>query len=80
MTIVDAYRTLKFIWSHHLNQEHKINAILKFIKWQLGTIMLNTSVIVPWINDCSFIAEKGDRGLTGNIYGGLNTSTKLALY
>jgi FkbM family methyltransferase len=71
MTIYDAFRTLKFIWSHPLNQEHKIDALVKFIKWQLGTLLLNTSIIVPWINDCSFIAEKGDRGLTGNIYGGL---------
>ena len=71
MIILDVYRTLKFIWSHPLNQGHKVKALIKFINWQLGTFILKNPVIVPWINDCSFIAEKGDRGLTGNIYGGL---------
>lgn len=71
MIILDAFRTLNFIWSHPLNQGHKFKALIKFINWQLGTLILKTPIIVPWINDCSFIAEKGDRGLTGNIYGGL---------
>lgn len=71
MTIADVLTTLNFIWSHPLNQGHKVKALIKFINWQLGTLLLKTPVIVPWINDCSFIAEKGDRGLTGNIYGGL---------
>lgn len=48
MTIIaDAYRTFKFTGSHPLNQEYKINALIKFIKRQLGRLMLNTSVIKP---------------------------------
>lgn len=71
MLLFEAFRTLKSIYHHPLNARFKINALLNFLKWQLGTAILNKEVIIPWVDDCSFIASKGDRGLTGNIYSGL---------
>lgn len=71
MSPFDIYRTLKFIHQHPLNRSQKLSSLLNFIKWQLGTFILNKEVVIPWIDQCSFIAGKGERGLTGNIYGGL---------
>jgi FkbM family methyltransferase len=71
MSPLNVYRTFKFIYQHPLNSSHKLGALLFFLKWQIGTKILNKEIVIPWVDECSFIAGKGERGLTGNIYGGL---------
>ena len=66
----DLFRTSKFIVKHPLNLNYKVEALLKFFKWQLSTRLLRMKVIIPWVDDCRFVAGVGETGLTGNIYAG----------
>ncbi len=65
------YATAKFIAQHTLNANNKASAIIKFIRWQFAQRALRMKVIVPWVDDSSFISGLGETGLTGNLYVGL---------
>ncbi len=60
----------KFIAQHPLNTNHKFQAFINFIKWQIATRILKKKVIVPWVEDSMFISGLSETGLTGNIYAG----------
>jgi FkbM family methyltransferase len=62
---------LKFIYKHPLNKHHRIGAIIKFIKWQISSRLINGSVVYNWINNSKLIVSRGMTGATGNIYVGL---------
>ncbi|MBB4122142.1 FkbM family methyltransferase [Martelella radicis] len=42
-----------------------------FFRWQVGSKMLGGRLIVDWVDDAKFIVQKGETGLTGNLYCGL---------
>lgn len=63
--------TLNFIYNHPLNNNQRINALLKFLKWQLITRLWNGSFVYNWLADSRLIISKGMAGATGNIYVGL---------
>jgi FkbM family methyltransferase len=65
------FSILRFIFGHPLNRGRRIDAILRFFKWQLGAALSGNRVVVDWINDSKFIIKKGETGLTGNLYCGL---------
>ena len=65
------YAITKFIVQHPLNANRKLRAISTFLRWQIGTRLLNSKVIVPWVDNSKFIAGLGETGLTGNLYTGL---------
>ncbi len=78
MTIMSKLNWLKFLWSHPLNQKQKIQALKRAIRWQVGSRLLATEVIYPWINQAKFIVKRGETGLTGNIYTGLHEFADMA--
>ena len=47
-------------------------ALLRFIKWQIKSRILNRPIVHQWLGHSSFYAERGEHGLTGNIYVGLH--------
>ena len=61
---------LNFIYSHPLNAGRKFSAIANFLRWQIGSRLINKRVIIPWVNESRFIVGSGEAGLTGNIYVG----------
>jgi FkbM family methyltransferase len=63
---------LKFITSHPLNQDAKLEAIVRFGKWQLGSRLIDSEIVYEWVNDSKFLVRTGETGLTGNIYTGLH--------
>ena len=65
------YRILKFIYTHPLNKNNKINSLLRFIKWQISSRLWNESFVYNWIDDSKLIIENGMTGATGNVYVGL---------
>lgn len=69
--IAQLITTIHFILRHPLNAENKLNTLIKFIKWQLGSRLLNRKVITPWVDDSLFICGLGETGMTGNFYTGL---------
>lgn len=63
---------LKSITSHPINQKHKLKAVSRFIKWQIGTKLNPYPVIYPFTEKSKLIVQKGMTGATGNLYCGLH--------
>ncbi|WP_276482474.1 FkbM family methyltransferase [Paraflavitalea pollutisoli] len=63
--------TLKFIYNHPFNDDNKLGAIARFIKWQIGTRLNPYPVVYPYTEHTRFLIWKGLSGATGNLYCGL---------
>ncbi len=64
------YSITKFILNHPLTRQNKLKALISFVSWQIAARLLGKKVIVPWVDDASFITAIGETGLTGNLYTG----------
>ena len=65
-------KTLKYLKSHPLTGKKYPKAIIRLIIWQIKTRLNDKFYIINWINDAKFIAKRGLKGITGNIYAGLH--------
>ncbi|WP_287963479.1 FkbM family methyltransferase [Alcanivorax sp.] len=63
---------IKFIVNHPLNRDHKINSIIRFLKWQIGSRLVQGDIVYDWVNGSKFLVKTGETGITGNIYTGLH--------
>jgi len=63
---------------HPLNKSNKMAAIVKFLKWQVGSRLVSGDVIHKWVNDSKIVARTGETGVTGNIYCGLHEFPDMA--
>lgn len=70
--------TLGFITNHPLNRAHKLGAMIRFVKWQVGSRVLPGAVVYDWIGGSKFLVKNGETGLTGNIYTGLHEFDDMA--
>ncbi len=68
---VSLIKIIKFITTHPLNRDHKLDSILRFAKWQFGSRLVPGAVVFDWINGTKLLVRAGETGLTGNIYTGL---------
>jgi FkbM family methyltransferase len=71
-------RTLRYIILHPLNRRRKARALLRFLKWQIGSRLVPGDVIYDWVNGARFIVRPGETGLTQNIYCGLQEYHEMA--
>lgn len=65
------FRILRFITGHPLNRGQRLRAVLRFVKWQVGSRLVPGSIVYDWVRDSRFLVKTGETGLTGNIYTGL---------
>lgn len=63
---------IKFILSHPLNKKNKIEALFRFVKWQINTRLNPYPVLYPITNKAKLLIQRGMTGATGNIYCGLH--------
>lgn len=70
--------TIKFIVNHPVNRGNKCKAILRFVRWQIGSRFVSGAIAYDWINNSRFLVRAGETGLTGNIYAGLHEFTDMA--
>ncbi len=70
--------TLAFLARHPLTRRHKLQALRRFLAWQLGSRLVPGAVVVDWVQGAKFLARPGDAGLTGNIYAGLHEFAEMA--
>lgn len=63
---------IKFITNHPLNREQKLNSIIRFAKWQVGSRLVPGAIVYDWVSGSKFLVRTGETGLTGNIYTGLH--------
>jgi FkbM family methyltransferase len=59
-----------FIIQHPFNKSRRLQSLLTFFKWQTVTRILKTKHLINWVDNSTFIASKGETGLTGNLYCG----------
>lgn len=69
---------LKFITSHPINRKQKLNAIGRFIRWQISSRLAPGPILYDWINGSKFLVQTGETGFTGNIYAGLHEFSDMA--
>lgn len=68
---MNLFRTLNFIANHKLNRHCRIQAILKYIRWQISSRLALGPVLVNLVEDVRMIAKPGMTAVTGNIYTGI---------
>ena len=64
------FSIFRFIFFHPLSKGRQLNALLRFIIWQLRSTFIKKKLIVNWVNSSKFILSKGETGLSGNYYCG----------
>lgn len=70
--------TLKYLVNHPLNKTNKMGAVIRYIKWQVGSRLVPGDVIYQWINNSKVVVRTGETGITGNIYCGLHEFPDMA--
>lgn len=65
-------RTIKFITNHPLNRDQRLTSVIRYVKWQVVSRLVQGAIVFDWVNGSKFMVKKGEAGLTGNIYTGLH--------
>jgi FkbM family methyltransferase len=68
--VKNIYLIIKFICNHPITKDFKFKAIINFIRWQIAARLLRKKIIIPWVDDSTFILGIGQTGLSGNLYTG----------
>lgn len=62
-----------FYWRKHPIASKSISqTLIRFLRWQIGSRILNTPIVWKWFPNTQLIIEKGMTGATMNIYCGLH--------
>jgi hypothetical protein len=69
---------LQFIVAHPLNRPHKLRALLRMLRWQVGSRLLFGQAVFEWVGGTRFLVKRGETGLTGNVYCGLHEFSEMA--
>ncbi len=69
---MNLFSIIKAIINHPLNKDKKINAILRYIKWQINTRLNPYPIIYNYTEKSKLIVSKGMTGATGNLICGLH--------
>ncbi len=64
--------TVNFILDHPLNQQRKLAALWRFLRWQLVSRLMPGPHLHHWVGGIRFWVRQGETGLTGNLYTGLH--------
>jgi FkbM family methyltransferase len=69
---MNLFSVFKFITNHPVNQDQKLDSLIRFVKWQISSRLAPGVIVYEWINGSRFLVRNGETGLTGNIYTGLH--------
>lgn len=69
---------IKFITTHPLNESSKTIALVRFVKWQISTMINPYPIVYPFAVKSKLIIWKGLEGATGNLYCGLDEFEDMA--
>ena len=76
--IQDALGSMLHLLRHPANQAGRSAAILRYMRWQLGSRILREPVAMPFIDDSRLLVESSMHGATGNYYYGLQEFEDMA--
>ncbi len=71
--------SLGFILRHPLNRRRPGAALMRWLRWQLGSRLLPGPVLLPFVDDVRLLVQPGMTGATGNVYCGLHEFEDMAL-
>lgn len=64
--------TFGFIWNHPLNQSSRLEALARFVRWQISSRFMPGLIAFPFVEQTTLFAKGGMTGATGNWYCGLH--------
>jgi len=70
--------TLSFIIFHPLSKHRKFSAILRYIRWQVGSRIVSGPIAVRFVNDTRLLVERGMIGAMDNVHCGLDEFEDIA--
>lgn len=70
-------KTLQFVLSHPLNHGKPVQAIARYVRWQVES-RIKSEIVTDWIEGTKLVARNGMTGATGNIYCGLQEYEDMA--
>lgn len=65
-------QTIRHLLRHPLARKKKGAALLRYVRWQVGSRLLAHPVAIPFVDDTRLLVERGMTGATGNVYAGLH--------
>jgi FkbM family methyltransferase len=71
-------KTLRFVLEHPLNRAEPLDAVSRYLRWQIGSRVLRAPAVVPFGRRSRLIVERGMVAATGNIYCGLSDFWEMA--
>jgi FkbM family methyltransferase len=71
--------TLRNIVQHPLNSDNRPGALLRYVKWQIGSRLAPGAILVPFVNDTFLVVSRGMTGATQHVYTGLSDFAESAL-
>lgn len=72
-------RTLGTVRNHPLNRSNRTAAVMRMLRWQVGSRLLRGSAVMPFTKRTRLLVKRGMTGATGNIYCGLHDFEDMAL-
>lgn len=70
--------TIRYIWNHPLNAGKKLNALSRFVRWQVGSRLVRGAVAVNFVDSSRLLIAAGMHGATMSIYTGLQEFEDMA--
>ena len=77
-TIVNKFRFFKFLLSHPLTSECKMQTLARFLRWQVSSRIALGSVAVRYVDETRLLVKPGMTGATMNVYAGLDEFEDMA--
>lgn len=65
-------QTWRFLADHPLCADRRWAALVRFVRWQLGSRLADGPIVCPFVNGAKLLATRGMTGATGNVYAGLH--------
>ena len=63
---------IRYLLGHPLNKDNKLKAVLRILKWQVGTRLNPYPIIYQFTEHSKLVIKRGMTGATGNVYCGLH--------
>ena len=64
---MDRMKILPIDFSHPLVADAELQAIFRFVKWQIKSRIFSRDFIHKWVDESKFYFKNGETGLTQNI-------------
>lgn len=78
MPLKSLFNTLHFICNHPLTKNNRLNAVRRWLKWQVASRLAPGAVAVDFVDDVQILIKRGMTGATGNLYTGLHEFEDMA--